>query len=153
MLEKPSSAKGQTNSKWFFQADIFLPKNEWTNSTLLVWHLRLTSFRSFFGRNWRYQKDISKLTDLYLALFSSPSCYQSPKLNGLTGAHLQAASLAHQQSLFAPPPSPWNWNHNSAAMAVSGMNNLSNLYSTASMGQPQQVRFSFSKNYFLFLEL
>jgi len=74
-----------------------------------------------------------------VGLFSSPSCYQSPKLNGLTGAHLQAASLAHQQSLFAPPPSPWNWNHNSAAMAVSGMNNLSNLYSTASMGQPQQV--------------
>ena len=41
------------------------------------------------------------------------------------------ASLAHQQSLFAPPPSPWNWNHNSAAMAMTGMNNLSNLYSTA----------------------
>ena len=73
-------------------------------------------------------------------LFSSPAGYQCPKLNGLTGAHLQAASLAHQQSLFAPPPSPWNWNHNSAAMAVTGMNNLSNLYSSASMGQPQQVR-------------
>ena len=73
-------------------------------------------------------------------LFSSPAGYQCPKLNGLTGAHLQAASLAHQQSLFAPPPSPWNWNHNSAAMAVTGMNNLSNLYSSASMGQHQQVR-------------
>jgi len=74
-----------------------------------------------------------------VGLFSSPSGYQCPKLNGLTGAHLQAASLAHQQSLFAPAPSPWNWNHNSAAMAASGMHNLSNLYSTASMGQPQQV--------------
>ena len=74
-------------------------------------------------------------------LFSSPAGYQCPKLNGLTGAHLQAASLAHQQSLFAPPPSPWNWNHNSAAMAVTGMNNLSNLYSSASMGQPQQVSY------------
>lgn len=73
-------------------------------------------------------------------LFSSPAGYQCPKLNGLTGAHLQAASLAHQQSLFAPPPSPWNWNHNSAAMAVTGMNNLSNLYSSASMGQPHQVQ-------------
>ena len=71
-------------------------------------------------------------------LFSSPAgAYQCPKLNGLTGAHLQA-QLAHQQSLFAPPPSPWNWNHNSAAMAVTGMNNLSNLYSSASMGHGTQ---------------
>ena len=79
-------------------------------------------------------------------LFSSPACYQSPKLNGLTGAHLQA-SLAHQQSLFAPPPSPWNWNHNSAAMAVTGMNNLSNLYSSAANSMtshqtaPHQVKY------------
>ena len=42
----------------------FLPKNERTNSTLLLWNLRLTCFHSFFGRNWRHQKDISKLTDL-----------------------------------------------------------------------------------------
>ena len=109
-------------------------------------------------------------------LFSGPAGYQCPKLNGLTGAHLQvhkmfeqrnskfyfrsgrfeiffstilrnkietfnlifpfqAASLAHQQSLFAPPPSPWNWNHQSAI----GMNNLSNLYSSASSMQPQQT--------------
>ena len=73
-------------------------------------------------------------------IFGTTAGYQCPKLNGLTGAHLQAASLAHQQSLFGPPPSPWNWNHNSAAMAVTGMNNLSNLYSSASMGQPQQVK-------------
>ena len=40
------------------------PKNERRNSTLLLWKLRLTCFRSFFGGNWRHQKDISKLTDL-----------------------------------------------------------------------------------------
>ena len=55
--------KGQTKSKWFFKPT-FLPKNEQTNSTLLLWYLRSTCFCSFFGRNWRQQKDISKLTDL-----------------------------------------------------------------------------------------
>jgi hypothetical protein len=75
---------------------------------------------------YKYASDFSAAA----GLFSNPASYQCPKFNGLTGAHLQA-SLAHQQSLFAPPPSPWNWNHNSAAMAVSGMNNLSNLYSSA----------------------
>ena len=34
----------------------FLPKNEQMNSTLLLWYLRSTCFRSFFGRNWRQQK-------------------------------------------------------------------------------------------------
>ena len=41
---------------------IFLPKNDGTN--LLQWYLRSTCFRSFFGRNWRHQKYISKLTDI-----------------------------------------------------------------------------------------
>ena len=36
-----------------------------TNSTLLLWFLRSTCFRLFFGGNWRHQKYISKLTDLY----------------------------------------------------------------------------------------
>ena len=76
---------------------------------------------------YKYATEFSAAAGLFSA---SPGGYQCPKLNGLTGAHLQA-SLAHQQSLFAPPPSPWNWNHNSAAMAVTGMNNLSNLYSSA----------------------
>ena len=49
------------------QNDFFkLTKNERTNSTLLLWNLRSTCFRSFLGRNWRHQKDISKLTDLIL---------------------------------------------------------------------------------------
>ena len=45
--------------KWTFP-----PKNERTSSTLLLWNLRSTCFRSFFGRNWRHQKDGSKLIDL-----------------------------------------------------------------------------------------
>ena len=44
----------------------FPPKNEQRNSTLLLWNLRLTCFRSFFGGNWRQQKDISKLSDLWI---------------------------------------------------------------------------------------
>ena len=35
----------------------FLLKNERTNLTLLLWYLRSTCFRSFFGGNWRHQKD------------------------------------------------------------------------------------------------
>ena len=42
----------------------FLPKFERTNSTLLLWYLKSTCFCSFFGRNWRHNKDISKLSDL-----------------------------------------------------------------------------------------
>ena len=48
---------------YFFKPK-FLTKNERMNLTLLLWYLRLTCFRSVFGRNWRRQKDISKLTDL-----------------------------------------------------------------------------------------
>ena len=40
-----------------------LPKKR-MNSTLLLRYFRWTCFRSFFGRNWRRQKDVSKLTDL-----------------------------------------------------------------------------------------
>ena len=47
-----------------FFKPLFPPKNERRNSTLLLWYLRLTCFRSFFGENWRHQKDVSKLTDL-----------------------------------------------------------------------------------------
>ena len=42
----------------------FPPKNELSNSTLLLWNFRSTCFHWFFGGNWRHQKDISKLTDL-----------------------------------------------------------------------------------------
>ena len=36
----------------------FPPKNERTNSTLLLWYLRSTCFRSFFGGNRRAQKSL-----------------------------------------------------------------------------------------------
>ena len=55
--------KGQLISKANCQA-VNSSKNEQMNSTLLLWCLRLTCFCSFIGRNWRHQKDISKLTDL-----------------------------------------------------------------------------------------
>ena len=42
-----------------------LSKNKQTNLTLLLWHLRSTCFPLFFGRYWRHQKDISKLSGLY----------------------------------------------------------------------------------------
>ena len=56
--------KGQKKSKCFFKPT-FPPINDQTNSTLLLWNLRPTFFRSFLKRNWRNQKDISKLTDLF----------------------------------------------------------------------------------------
>ena len=55
---KVSKTRKQIVKSWI------LPKNEQMNSTLLLWNLRSTCFRSFFGRNWRHQKDISKITDL-----------------------------------------------------------------------------------------
>ena len=63
---RDEEVKGQTKSKLFFQADVSSKK--WTNEfnfTTSLWHLRSTCFRSFFGRNWRQQKDISKSTELY----------------------------------------------------------------------------------------
>ena len=57
------SLKVKQSRKEFFKAT-FPPKNKWMHSTLLLWNLRLTCFHSFFGGNWRHQKDISKLTDL-----------------------------------------------------------------------------------------
>ena len=38
-----------------------LPKNNQKR----LWYLRLTCFCSVFGRNWRHQKDILKINDLY----------------------------------------------------------------------------------------
>ena len=41
-------------------------------------YIRSTYFRSFFGRNWRLQKDILKLTDLYLtAAFHNDNYYNA----------------------------------------------------------------------------
>ena len=39
--------------------DFFQKTNEWIH-----FYYYVTCFRSFFGRNWRLQKDISKLSDL-----------------------------------------------------------------------------------------
>jgi hypothetical protein len=43
-----------------FSVFCYFPKNELKNST---WYLSSNCFRSFFWKNWRHQKDISKLTD------------------------------------------------------------------------------------------
>ena len=64
-LFNETTVKGQKMSKWFFfQVDVSSKKNQRRNSTLLLWNLRLTCFRLFFGGNWRHQKDISKSSDL-----------------------------------------------------------------------------------------
>ena len=50
----------QTNSKWFFQADVSSKKqtNKFNFTTCRLVFVR------FFGRKWRHQIDISKLIDL-----------------------------------------------------------------------------------------
>ena len=55
-------SKGQTNLKWFFQDDVTSKK--W-NEQIWLYYL-LTCFRSFFGRKWRHQKNILKLTAFLL---------------------------------------------------------------------------------------
>ena len=59
---KVSKTRKQIVKPWI------LPKNEQMNSTLLLWYLRSTCFCSFFGRNQRHQKNISKLNDLYQSI-------------------------------------------------------------------------------------
>ena len=49
------SIKVRKSQNDFFEPT-FSPKNERMNSTLLLWNLRLTCFRSFFGENWWTQK-------------------------------------------------------------------------------------------------
>ena len=58
-----SETKGQLISKGLFGI-LNSSKKRTKKLTNLLWYLRSTCFRSFFGRIWRYQKDISKLTDL-----------------------------------------------------------------------------------------
>ena len=59
-----SGSKGQTKSKQFFQADVSSKKrtNEFYFTTMKP---QVDLFSFVFGGNWRHQKDISKLTDLY----------------------------------------------------------------------------------------
>ena len=54
-------SKGQLISKGLCGIP-YCPKKRTKNSTLLLWYLRSTCFCSVFRRNWRHQKDISKLT-------------------------------------------------------------------------------------------
>ena len=60
---------------------IFNSPKKWTKkkSTLLLWYLKLNCFCSFFWDNWRHQKGISKITDLYMwcSAFSLAICYYS----------------------------------------------------------------------------
>ena len=60
LLKLSCVSEGQTNLKWFFQANLSSKKRtkkfDFTTCRLV--------FRSFFGRRWRPQKYISKLTDL-----------------------------------------------------------------------------------------
>ena len=52
-----------------------LPKNEQNKLTKLLWYLKSNGFCSFFFlKNWRHQKDISKLTDLYFEKNFNPLC-------------------------------------------------------------------------------
>ena len=51
----PIQIKVRQSRNDFFQTDVS-SKNEWTNSTLLLWNLRSTCFRSFFGRNIGWKK-------------------------------------------------------------------------------------------------
>ena len=57
---------GQKYKNFFFGFIVQMKtlKFSFKNSWSLLWYLRLTCFCSFFGRNWRHQKDSSKLTDL-----------------------------------------------------------------------------------------
>ena len=41
----------------FFWGHWFPPKHKRTNSTLLLWYLKSTCLHSFFGENWRHQKN------------------------------------------------------------------------------------------------
>ena len=59
---KPICGSPKGHLKSYFFKSTFPPKNEQMNSTLLLWQ---TCFRSSFGGNWRHQKYILRLTDLY----------------------------------------------------------------------------------------
>ena len=47
--------KVRQSQNYFFKPT-FLPKNKWTNSTLLKWYLRSTCFRSFFWKKLKTPK-------------------------------------------------------------------------------------------------
>ena len=94
----------------------FLPKNEWTNSTLVLWNLRSACFCSFFGRNWSHKKDISKLTDLYkdyiLVLhFECRTWNSNLNLKCLKNVKSKGQSIASVQNRIVPIF--WDSNENS----------------------------------------
>ena len=64
-LGKKLEVKGHYISKANCQAMNFSKTNQWIH-----FYYYAICFRAFFGRNWRLQKGISKLSDLYFMLFS-----------------------------------------------------------------------------------
>ena len=58
--EKGHLLKVRQSRNDFFKPKI-LPKNEWTNLTLLLWYLSLNVFVFYFGRNGRHKKNHLKI--------------------------------------------------------------------------------------------
>ena len=73
----------------------FLPKKQ-INEFDFTTPCTMTCFRSFFGSNWRYQKDISKLTDLYLLLVFQPITSQLWNFNWETALDLVCISVVRR---------------------------------------------------------
>ena len=75
MLIEP---KGQLISKWFFLCLQFSQKTNENNSTWGTIVVK-SNFLFFFWENWKYQKDILKLTDLYnIPIYIVPKLWKIP---------------------------------------------------------------------------
>ena len=75
-----------------FSSRHFFQKNERTNSTLLLWYLRSTCFRLFFGRIWRQQKDIFEI-NWPLDLHNNPNKLFKSKTPVLTSSFRGSTNL------------------------------------------------------------
>ena len=88
--------KGQLISKYLFV--IFNSSEKWTKKfdfTTPVPQVKLCLF--FFGENWRHQKDISKLTDLYHTTALWPAW-------SLEDVHNDISWCMHSANIFPPSP-------------------------------------------------
>ena len=65
-FRRSGRSKGQLISKWLFGILNSPKKMNKKNSTLLLWYLRSTCLRSFFGRNWSHQNYILKLKTVHV---------------------------------------------------------------------------------------